>query len=87
MPEDGQLSIETEQGRIDIAPLQVAVIPRGLRFRVSLPDAQARGYVCENYGAPFRLPDLGPIGANGLANPAISKRPVPGLRMLMSGRL
>ena len=46
------------------------MIPRGLRFRVYLPDAHAvRGYVCENFGAPFKLPDLGPIGSNGLANP------------------
>ncbi len=45
------------------------MIPRGVRFRVELPDGAARGYVCENYGALFRLPDLGPIGSNGLANP------------------
>ena len=44
------------------------MVPRGVRFRVELPDGAARGYVCENYGAPFRLPELGPIGANGLAN-------------------
>jgi homogentisate 1,2-dioxygenase len=69
VPEQGRLLIDTEQGRIDLAPLQVAVIPRGVRFRVTLPDGRARGYVCENYGALFRLPDLGPIGANGLANP------------------
>ena len=47
---------------------EIAVIPRGVRFRVELPDGQARGYVCENFGAAFRLPDLGPIGSNGLAN-------------------
>ena len=51
--------------RVD--PLEIAVIPRGVRFRVELPDALARGYVCENFGAPLRLPDLGPIGSNGLA--------------------
>ena len=44
------------------------MIPRGIRFRVELPDGAARGYVCENFGAPLRLPDLGPIGSNGLAN-------------------
>jgi homogentisate 1,2-dioxygenase len=44
------------------------VIPRGIKFRVELPDGAVRGYICENYGAHFRLPDLGPIGANGLAN-------------------
>ena len=69
VPQEGRLSIDTEQGRIDIAPLHLAVIPRGLRFRVTLPDGRARGYVLENYGALLRLPDLGPIGANGLANP------------------
>jgi len=69
VPQEGRLSIDTEQGRIDIAPLHLAVIPRGVRFRVALPDGRARGYVLENYGALLRLPDLGPIGANGLANP------------------
>ncbi|TKD51398.1 homogentisate 1,2-dioxygenase [Sphingomonas baiyangensis] len=69
VPQHGRLAIDTELGRIEVAPLQIALIPRGVRFRVALPDGAARGYVCENYGAPFRLPDLGPIGANGLANP------------------
>ncbi|MBD8678404.1 homogentisate 1,2-dioxygenase [Sphingomonas sp. CFBP 13720] len=69
VPQEGRLAIDTELGRIDVAPLQVVVIPRGVRFRVALPDGHARGYVCENYGALLRLPDLGPIGANGLANP------------------
>ena len=68
VPQSGCLLIVTELGRLDIAPLQIAVIPRGVKFRVELTDEAARGYVCENYGAPFRLPDLGPIGANGLAN-------------------
>ena len=69
VPERGRLLIDSELGRVDLEPLQVALIPRGVRFRVALPDDTARGYVCENYGALFRLPDLGPIGANGLANP------------------
>ncbi|NJR79136.1 homogentisate 1,2-dioxygenase [Sphingomonas sp. 36D10-4-7] len=76
VPQEGRLSIATELGRIDVAPQQIAVIPRGVRFRVALPDGRARGYVCENYGAPFRLPDLGPIGANGLANPRDFETPV-----------
>ncbi|WP_419808010.1 homogentisate 1,2-dioxygenase [Sphingomonas sp.] len=76
VPEQGRLAIDTEMGRIDLAPLQVALIPRGVRFRVALPDGQARGYVCENYGGLFRLPDLGPIGANGLANPRDFETPV-----------
>ncbi len=69
VPEQGALAIDTELGRIEVAPLQIAIIPRGVRFRVRLTDGAARGYVCENYGAAFRLPDLGPIGSNGLANP------------------
>jgi homogentisate 1,2-dioxygenase len=32
-------------------------------------EGPSRGYVCENHGAPFRLPELGPIGSNGLAEP------------------
>ncbi|PZQ60735.1 MAG: homogentisate 1,2-dioxygenase [Sphingomonas taxi] len=76
VPQEGGLAIDTELGRLDVAPLQIAVIPRGVRFRIRLTDARARGYVCENYGAPFRLPDLGPIGANGLANPRDFETPV-----------
>jgi homogentisate 1,2-dioxygenase len=69
VPEHGRLLLATELGRLQVAPGEIAVIPRGLRFRVELLDATARGYVCENHGAVLRLPDLGPIGANGLANP------------------
>ena len=69
IPEQGRLELLTEMGRIDVSPGEVALIPRGVRFRVLLPDGQARGYVAENHGALFRLPELGPIGANGLANP------------------
>ncbi|MET3725639.1 homogentisate 1,2-dioxygenase [Sphingomonas trueperi] len=69
IPQAGALTLLTELGRIDISPGQIAVIPRGVRFRVLLPGGSAAGYVAENFGAPFRLPDLGPIGANGLANP------------------
>ncbi len=67
--QQGRLRFATELGRIDAEPLEIVVIPRGVRFRVELLDAEARGYVCENFGAPLRLPDLGPIGSNGLANP------------------
>ncbi|MEN3275279.1 MAG: homogentisate 1,2-dioxygenase [Massilia sp.] len=69
VPQQGRLSIATELGTVDIEPQEIAVIPRGIRFQVRLPDAEARGYVCENFGALLRLPDLGPIGSNGLANP------------------
>ena len=67
--QQGRLQIETELGVLDVEPQEIAVIPRGVRFRVALPDGSARGYVCENFGALLRLPDLGPIGSNGLANP------------------
>jgi homogentisate 1,2-dioxygenase len=69
VPQEGRLELRTELGVIPLAPQQIAVIPRGLRFSVVLLDKAARGYVLENYGAAFRLPELGPIGANGLANP------------------
>jgi homogentisate 1,2-dioxygenase len=69
VPQHGALTIDTELGRIGIEPQEIAVIPRGLRFRVDAPAGGARGYLCENFGAPFKLPDLGPIGSNGLANP------------------
>ncbi len=68
VPETGRLRIATELGTLEIAPGEIAVLPRGIRFRVELLDRAARGYVCENFGAAFRLPDLGPLGANGLAN-------------------
>ncbi|MBY9064499.1 homogentisate 1,2-dioxygenase [Sphingomonas yunnanensis] len=69
IPQAGRLRLDTELGRVEVAPGQVALVPRGVRFRATLPDGQASGYVAENHGALFRLPDLGPIGANGLANP------------------
>jgi len=68
VPQLGALRLDTELGRIDLEPQEIAVIPRGLRFRVALPGDAARGYICENFAAPFKLPDLGPIGSNGLAN-------------------
>jgi len=76
LPQQGELRIETELGRLDAAPGSIALIPRGMKFRVRLQDASARGYVAENYGLPFRLPDLGPIGANGLANPRDFETPL-----------
>jgi len=69
VPQQGRLRLVTELGLIDVEPREIAVVPRGVRFRVELLDGPARGYICENFGANFRLPDLGPIGANGLANP------------------
>jgi len=69
VPQSGTLRLVTEFGAMTVTPLSVVLVPRGVRFRVELPEGPARGYVCENYGAHFQLPDLGPIGSNGLANP------------------
>lgn len=66
VPQQGTLRLFTELGVLEAAPGQIALIPRGLRFRVEVVEF-ARGYICENYGAPFRLPELGPLGSNGLA--------------------
>jgi len=68
IPQHGALGIVTELGRMDVAPGSVGIVPRGVKFRVEV-ESEARGYVAENYGLPLRLPELGPIGANGLANP------------------
>ena len=76
VPQQGRLRIATEMGVIEVEPQQIAVIPRGIRFAVTLPDGEARGYVCENFGALLKLPDLGPIGSNGLANPRDFETPV-----------
>jgi homogentisate 1,2-dioxygenase len=76
VPQLGALRVVTELGRLEVAPGEIAIIPRGVRIRVELGDADARGYVGENYGAPFRLPELGPIGSNGLANPRDFLAPV-----------
>ncbi|MEO9189740.1 MAG: homogentisate 1,2-dioxygenase [Acetobacteraceae bacterium] len=76
VPQEGRLSLDTELGRLDVAPGEIVVLPRGVRVRVGLPDGTARGYVCENHGAMLRLPDLGPIGSNGLANPRDFLAPV-----------
>jgi homogentisate 1,2-dioxygenase len=76
VPQQGRLTLYTEMGRIEVAPGEIALVPRGVRFRAALPDGTARGYVAENHGALFRLPDLGPIGSNGLANPRDFLTPV-----------
>ena len=76
VPQLGRQRFVTELGVIDAEPQEIVVIPRGVRFRVELLDAEARGYICENFGAHFRLPDRGPIGANGLANPRDFLTPV-----------
>ena len=70
VPQQGPLQLKTEFGILEVSPGEIAVIPRGIKFRVEITNAEklVRGYICENYGAPLRLPELGPIGANGLAN-------------------
>ena len=76
VPQQGRLLLATEMGRLEVEPQEIAVIPRGVRFQVRLPDGEARGYICENYGELLRLPDLGVIGSNGLANPRDVQTPV-----------
>jgi homogentisate 1,2-dioxygenase len=68
VPELGPVILHTELGPLRVDPGEVAVVPRGIRFRVELADGFARGYLCENFGAAFTLPERGPVGANGLAN-------------------
>ncbi|MBS0286459.1 MAG: homogentisate 1,2-dioxygenase [Proteobacteria bacterium] len=69
LPYEGECEIFTEFGTLSLTPTEIAVIPRGVRFQVKLLSPLLKGYICENYGLPFNLPDLGPIGSNGLANP------------------
>jgi len=68
VPQEGALILHTELGPVRLRPGEIGLIPRGIRFRVELAGGPARGYLCENYGAPFTLPERGPIGANGLAS-------------------
>ncbi len=76
VPQEGKLLFKTEFGELEVAPGEIAVIQRGIKFQVHLQENKARGYICENYGAPFRLPELGVIGANGLAHARDFEAPV-----------
>lgn len=76
VPQQGRLSIRTEAGKLEVAPGEICVIPRGYKFSVDVLDGPSRGYVCENYGAVLALPELGPIGSNALANPRDFQYPV-----------
>ena len=76
VPQQGRLVLTTEIGVLDVKPGEIVLVPRGVVFKVGLPDGVSRGYVCENYGAQFRLPELGPIGSNGLANARDFQAPV-----------
>jgi len=68
VPQQGAILAQTELGQLHVTPGEILVIPRGLKFRIELPDGPARGYICENYGSPLELPERGPLGSNGLAN-------------------
>ena len=76
VPQQGRLWVTTEMGVLEVKPGEIALLPRGVAFKVALLDGPSRGYICENYGAHFRLPELGPIGSNGLANARDFKAPV-----------
>ncbi|KAF9936043.1 hypothetical protein BGZ75_009823 [Mortierella antarctica] len=76
VPQQGRLDITTEFGKIMVHPNEICVIQRGIRFSVALPDGPSRGYICEVFNGAWVIPDLGPIGANGLANPRDFQTPV-----------
>lgn len=76
VPQHGVLDIQTELGKILVRPNEICVIPRGIRYRVTLPEGPVRGYILELYSRHFQLPELGPIGSNGLANPRDFQTPV-----------
>ncbi|WP_448213462.1 homogentisate 1,2-dioxygenase [Colwellia sp. MEBiC06753] len=76
VPQEGALLAFTELGKLFVKPGEILVIPRGIKFRIELPDGKARGYICENYGAPLELPERGPVGANGYANDRDFQYPV-----------
>ncbi|HWI27910.1 MAG TPA: homogentisate 1,2-dioxygenase [Stellaceae bacterium] len=69
VPQQGRIALHTEFGLVELAPGEIGVVQRGIKFRVELPEGTAQGFALENYGALLRLPELGPLGANGLANP------------------
>jgi homogentisate 1,2-dioxygenase len=75
VPQQGAVRVHTELGILGLAPGEIGVVPRGMKMRVDM-EGPSRGYICENYGLPFRLPELGAIGANGLANPRDFLAPV-----------
>ncbi|MBS3797764.1 homogentisate 1,2-dioxygenase [Pseudoalteromonas sp. BDTF-M6] len=76
VPQQGRLRLKTECGILEIGAGEIAVIPRGMKFSVELPDGPVRGYICENYGNPYILPERGPVGANGYANDRDFQYPV-----------
>lgn len=76
VPQQGALLIKTELGIMKVEPLEIAIVQRGVKFGVDVLEGESRGYICEVYRGHFVIPDLGPIGANGMANPRDFKTPV-----------
>jgi homogentisate 1,2-dioxygenase len=75
VPQEGKLRFFTELGIIDLEPQEIAIIPRGLLYRVEVTEGPARGFVCENYGQKFELPGVGRSGPTAWPTGAISRRP------------
>ena len=76
VPQSGPIRVRTELGVVYAEPREIVLISRSLKFAVDVPAGESTGYICENYGAPFELPELGPIGANGLAHARHFRYPV-----------
>nr|ALJ82903.1 homogentisate 1,2-dioxygenase [Irpex lacteus]ALJ82904.1 homogentisate 1,2-dioxygenase [Irpex lacteus] len=76
VPVEGKLDIQTELGKLMVEPGEIAVVQRGIKWKVVLPDGSARGYIQEIFGSHYELPELGPLGANGLANVRDFEHPV-----------
>lgn len=76
VPQQGKMEIQTEMGWLEISPGEIGVVQRGIKFSVFFPEGPSRGYVLEIFNGHFKIPDLGPIGANGMANPRDFLSPV-----------
>jgi homogentisate 1,2-dioxygenase len=76
LPQQGRLDLQTEFGKLMVRPGELAVIQRGIKFKVEFPDGPSRGYIQEIFGSHYELPELGPLGANGLANPRDFESPM-----------
>ncbi|KAH9884385.1 homogentisate 1,2-dioxygenase [Xylariomycetidae sp. FL2044] len=76
IPQEGRLDIQTEFGRLMVRPGELVVVQAGMRFTVGLPDGPSRGYIQEIFGSHYELPELGPVGSNGMAQPRDFEIPV-----------
>ena len=76
VPYEGNLTLFSEMGKIELKPKQIAVLPRGVAVKILCKSEISKGYICENYGSKFSLPERGVIGANCLANSRDFKIPV-----------